>query len=54
MIIEGDVNDDIEVLSRIVNQLRLEQQGDYVMLDKQQARQLIEVLQKWLDGEEVE
>lgn len=54
MIIEGDVNDDIEVLSRIVNQLRLEQQGDYVMLDKQQARQLIEVLQKWIAGEEVE
>ncbi len=28
--------------------------GDYVRLDKQQAAQLIEVLQKWIDGEEVE
>ena len=28
--------------------------GDYVRLDKQQAAQLVEVLQKWLDGGEIE
>lgn len=28
--------------------------GYYVRLDKQQAAQLIEVLQKWIDGEEME
>lgn len=30
------------------------QDGDSVMISKKQARQLIDVLQKWLDGEEVE
>lgn len=54
MIIEGDVNDDIEALCRIPNQFRLEQQGDYVLIDKQQAAQLVEVLQRLLAGEEVE
>lgn len=28
--------------------------GGAIEIDKQQARQLIEVLQKWIDGEEVE
>lgn len=28
--------------------------GDYVRIDKQQAAQLIEVLQRWVDGEEIE
>lgn len=32
----------------------LKQFGEWIQIDKQQARQLIEVLQKWLDGEEVE
>lgn len=28
--------------------------GDYVRLDKRQAAQLIEVLQRWVNGEEFE
>ncbi|EHS6872716.1 hypothetical protein KWC53_004500 [Salmonella enterica] len=28
--------------------------GDYVRVDKQQAGQLIEVLQRWVNGEEIE
>lgn len=28
--------------------------GDYVRFDKQQAGQLIEVLQSWVNGEEIE
>lgn len=28
--------------------------GDYVRLDKRQAEQLIEVLQRWVDGGEIE
>lgn len=28
--------------------------GDYVRIDKQQAAQLIEVLQRWINGEEIE
>lgn len=32
----------------------IRQQGNWVQIDKQQAGQLIEVLQKWVDGGEVE
>lgn len=28
--------------------------GDYVRVDKQQAGKLIEVLQRWINGEEIE
>lgn len=28
--------------------------GDYVRIDKQQAARLIEVLQRWVNGEEIE
>lgn len=30
------------------------QEGNWIQIDKQQAAQLIAVLQKWIDGEEVE
>lgn len=32
----------------------LRQFGEWVQLDKQQASQLIEVLQRWVNGEEIE
>lgn len=32
----------------------LRQFGELVQLDKQQALQLIEVLQRWVNGEEIE
>lgn len=32
----------------------LRQFGEWIQIDKQQATQLIEVLQKWVDGGEVE
>lgn len=32
----------------------IRQQGSWIQIDKQQAAQLIEVLQKWIDGEGVE
>lgn len=52
MIIDGDVaaKIDAEFGSRY---LSLKQHDDLVVVDKQQAAQLIEVLQKWLDGGEV-
>lgn len=28
--------------------------GDYVRFDKKQAAQVIEVMQRWVDGEEIE
>mgnify|MGYP000865296044 FL=1 len=34
--------------------LDLKQAGEWIQIDKQQAAQLVEVLQKWLAGEEVE
>ena len=32
----------------------LRQLGDWIQMDEHQARKLIEVLQKWLDGEVIE
>jgi hypothetical protein len=34
--------------------LDLRQRGEWLQIDKNQAAQLIEVLQKWIDGEGVE
>ena len=51
MIIEGDVHEDIGIIERGKHSMHIEQQGDIVVIDKQQAAQLVEVLQKWLDGE---
>lgn len=53
MIIEGNVFFDID--SKVSNRaVELTQEGDVVVIDKQQAAQLIEVLQKWVAGGEVE
>lgn len=53
MIIEDRRTNDIEVKpgGRYIS---LQQDNDLITVGQQQARQLIEVLQKWLDGEEVE
>ena len=32
----------------------LKQFGDWIQIDKQQAQQLIEALQQWLNGEDVQ
>lgn len=32
----------------------LNQFGEWIQIDKDQARQLIEVLQKWVNGEEID
>lgn len=34
--------------------INLRQCDDWVQIDKKQAAQLIEVLQRWIDGEEIE
>jgi hypothetical protein len=53
MIIEGVRSEDIELT--VKNRLfRLKQEPDVVLFEKNQAAQLIEVLQKWIDGEEIE
>lgn len=54
MIINGKVHEDIELIHRGVESVHIEQQGDFVAIDKHQAAQLIEVLQRWIDGEEIE
>lgn len=54
MIINGKVHEDIELIHRGVESVHIEQQGDIVVIDKQQSAQLIEVLQRWIDGEEIE
>lgn len=54
MIIEGKLHENVELIHRGVESVHIEQQGDIVVIDKQQAAQLIEVLQRWIDGEEIE
>lgn len=54
MIIEGDVHEDVELIHRGVESVHIEQQDDIVVIDKHQAAQLIEVLQRWVNGEEIE
>ena len=54
MIIEGDVHEDIGVIERGKHSVHIEQQEDIVVIDKHQAAQLIEALQRWVDGEEIE
>lgn len=54
MIINGKVHEDIDLIHRGVESVHIEQQGDIVVIDKYQAAQLIDVLQRWVDGEEIE
>ena len=55
MIIEGKIFTDLstrEVTSQV--SMNINQEGDAIVIDKHQAAQLIEVLQRWVDGEEIE
>lgn len=53
VVIEGVYFNDILYQGRTVC-MKIYQEKDFICIDKQQAAQLIEVLQKWIDGEEVE
>lgn len=55
MIIEGKIFTDLSVreVSKQTS-MNINQSGDAIIIDKQQAAQLIEVLQRWVDGEEIE
>lgn len=57
MIIEG-TNDaygiELENADAICELLDITQQGSWIQIDKHQAIQLIEVLQRWVNGEEIE
>ena len=54
MIIEGEIFEDISTTELNPQSMNINQDGDAIVIDKQQAVQLIEVLQRWIDGEEVE
>lgn len=60
MIIEGNAFYDIELFASESNALHCSQRNDgqtnidKIVVDKQQALQLIEVLQRWVNGEEIE
>ena len=60
MIIEGDAFYDIELFVSASNGLHCSQINDgpagidKIVIDKHQAAQLIEVLQRWVNGEGVE
>lgn len=55
MIIEGKIFTDLSV-NEITEKMsmNINQDGDAIIIDKHQAAQLIEVLQRWIDGEEIE
>lgn len=52
MIIEGEEYPDIDVSA--TDAVMISQSAHIAIIDKQQAAKLVEVLQKWLAGEEVE
>ena len=60
MIIEGECFHDVKLFLSDSGVLHCSQQNDEtgaddkLIIDKQQASQLIEVLQRWVDGEEIE
>lgn len=44
----------LEKAHTICELLDITQQGNWIQIDKQQATQIIEVLQRWVNGEEIE
>ncbi|MGK1930558.1 hypothetical protein ACR91X_24815 [Klebsiella pneumoniae] len=56
MIIEGKIVNDLSTknVDKFQLLMNINQEGDAIIIDKQQAAQLIEVLQRWVDGEEIE
>lgn len=53
VVIEGVDFNDILYQGRTAC-MKIYQEKDFICMDKHQAAQLIEVLQKWTDGDEVE
>lgn len=54
MIIEGEIFEGISTTELNHRSMNINQSGDAIVIDKRQAAQLIEVLKRWVDGEEVE
>ena len=53
VVIEGVYFNDILCQGRAVC-MKIYQEKDFICMDKHQAAQLIEVLQRWVNGEEIE
>ncbi|UVX30159.1 hypothetical protein PRB94_gp31 [Klebsiella phage VLCpiS13c] len=53
MIIEGEIFEGISTTELNPQSMNINQNGDAIVIDKHQAAQLIEALQRWIDGEEV-
>ena len=56
MIIEGKIVDDLSTknVDKFQLLMNINQSGDAIVIDKHQAAQLIEVLQRWVYGGEIE
>lgn len=54
MIIEGEIFIDVSAVKVTQASMHLMQGVELLVIDKQQATQLIAVLQKWVDGGDVE
>ena len=53
VVIEGVYFNDILYQGRAVC-MKIYQEKDFICMDKRQAAQLIEILQRWVNGEEIE
>lgn len=55
MLIEGKIFTDLSAkeVSKQTS-MNISQEGDAIVIDKRHAAQLIEALQRWIDGEEIE
>lgn len=54
MIIEGKIFTDLSAKLISQESMNINQSDEAIIIDKHQAAQLIEVLQRWVDGEEIE
>lgn len=54
MIIEGEYQEPIELTAFDSRDGLIWQGGESLCIDKHHAAQLVEVLQRWVDGEEIE
>ncbi|MHB3890071.1 hypothetical protein ACYBYO_25990 [Klebsiella pneumoniae] len=54
MIIEGEIFEDISTTEINPQSMNINQNGDAIVIDKQQAAQLVELLKRWVNGEEIE
>lgn len=54
MVIKGDTYTDIEFMGETYNDAMITQDTHIVCIQREQAEQLVKILQKWIKGEDTE